>query len=49
MTETNYQLELANKFINETSLNIFLTGKAGTGKTTNLRNLKKNSFKKINL
>ena len=47
MTETNYQLELANKFINETSLNIFLTGKAGTGKTTFLRNLKKNSFKRI--
>ena len=47
MTETNYELELAEKFINETSLNIFLTGKAGTGKTTFLKKIKKNSFKRI--
>ncbi len=34
--------ELALKFINETNVNIFLTGKAGTGKTTFLKYLKEN-------
>lgn len=38
MAETN-PAELAAKFINYTSRHIFLTGKAGTGKTTFLRNL----------
>ncbi|MET3112803.1 hypothetical protein AAKU52_000521 [Pedobacter sp. CG_S7] len=38
MSETN-PAELAAKFINYTSRHIFLTGKAGTGKTTFLRNL----------
>lgn len=32
-------LDLANRFVNETDSNIFLTGKAGTGKTTFLKNL----------
>lgn len=38
MSEIN-PAELAAKFINYTSRHIFLTGKAGTGKTTFLRNL----------
>ncbi|AFL84409.1 PIF1 helicase/Helicase [Belliella baltica DSM 15883] len=38
-TETTDRLELAAHFINSTNSPIFLTGKAGTGKTTFLRNL----------
>lgn len=34
------------KFINQTNKNIFLTGKAGTGKTTLLRHIVKNTYKK---
>lgn len=37
--ETSQPAQLAAKFINLTSRHIFLTGKAGTGKTTFLRNL----------
>lgn len=37
---------LASKFINTTNRNIFLTGKAGTGKTTFLRSIIKNTFKR---
>lgn len=44
---SNPQLELAYNFIQYTNQNIFLTGKAGTGKTTFLRNLKKNSPKRM--
>ena len=44
--ETNPQLELAKQYIEETSTNIFLTGKAGTGKTTFLKNLRKTCFKR---
>ena len=36
---TNPQLELAEKYLKDTSVSIFLTGKAGTGKTTFLRNM----------
>lgn len=36
---SNPQLELAHNFVEYTNKNIFLTGKAGTGKTTFLRNL----------
>ncbi len=39
--------ELALKFINETNANIFLTGKAGTGKTTFLKYLKENPVKNM--
>ena len=39
--------ELALKFINETNVNIFLTGKAGTGKTTFLKYLKENPVKNM--
>jgi uncharacterized protein YpbB len=34
------------RFINHTNKNVFLTGKAGTGKTTLLRKLIKNTYKK---
>ena len=37
---------LARKFINNTNRNIFLTGKAGTGKTTFLRDITRNTHKK---
>src|SRR6185295_53074 len=41
------EFDLAYRFITETNLNIFLTGKAGTGKTTFLKYLRENSFKKM--
>jgi hypothetical protein len=43
----NPQLQLAFDFVQFTGRNIFLTGKAGTGKTTFLHNLKKNSPKRM--
>ncbi|MBP1629543.1 MAG: putative helicase [Bacteroidetes bacterium] len=46
MLETNPQLELASSYVEETNTNIFLTGRAGTGKTTFLRNLRENTFKR---
>lgn len=45
--EHNEIFDLAYRFVTETSENIFLTGKAGTGKTTFLRYLKDNSTKNI--
>jgi hypothetical protein len=39
--------DLAYRFVTETNLNIFLTGKAGTGKTTFLKYLQQNSQKKM--
>jgi PIF1-like helicase/Helix-turn-helix domain/HRDC domain/Helicase len=45
--ERNEVFELAYRFITETSENIFLTGKAGTGKTTFLKYLKENSTKNM--
>lgn len=45
--ETNKDIELAWNFVNTTHQTIFLTGKAGTGKTTFLHNLKHNSLKRI--
>ena len=38
----NPKLKLANDFVEFTNKNIFLTGKAGTGKTTFLHKLKQN-------
>src|SRR5512133_3950443 len=46
-TVTNQDLQLAFDFVKHTNQNIFLTGKAGTGKTTFLRNLKKLSPKRM--
>jgi len=43
----NQQLKLAYDFVQHTNKNIFLTGKAGTGKTTFLHNLKKVSLKRM--
>jgi hypothetical protein len=43
----NPELNLANKFVQQTNRNIFLTGKAGTGKTTFLRNLRLHSPKRM--
>nr|WP_321237624.1 helix-turn-helix domain-containing protein [uncultured Psychroserpens sp.] len=43
----NKDLELAWDFVNNTDRNIFLTGKAGTGKTTFLHKLKMKSLKRI--
>jgi nucleoside-triphosphatase THEP1 len=37
---------LASRFINQTAKHVFLTGKAGTGKTTFLKNIIKNTHKK---
>ena len=43
----NEQLQLAFDFVEHTNKNIFLTGKAGTGKTTFLQNLKKRLLKRM--
>ncbi len=43
---TNPQLELAFQFVQFTNKNIFLTGKAGTGKTTFLHRVKKECIKR---
>lgn len=45
--EHNERFDLAYRFVTETSENIFLTGKAGTGKTTFLKYLKENCSKNI--
>ena len=39
-SETNPELQLARRLIEQTGTHVFLTGKAGTGKTTFLRTLK---------
>lgn len=44
---TNKELELAWNFVNFTNRNIFLTGKAGTGKTTFLKRLKTIAYKRV--
>ncbi|MDO5970854.1 helix-turn-helix domain-containing protein [Flavivirga aquimarina] len=43
----NKELDLAWDFVNNTDRNVFLTGKAGTGKTTFLRKLKMKSLKRM--
>ncbi|MEO5649706.1 MAG: helix-turn-helix domain-containing protein [Ginsengibacter sp.] len=45
--ERNEIFDLTYRFVTETSENIFLTGKAGTGKTTFLKYLKENCSKNI--
>ena len=44
---TNPQLELAFKYVQKTNKNIFLTGKAGTGKTTFLHRIREESMKRL--
>jgi len=43
----NKELELAWNFVEKTDRSIFLTGKAGTGKTTFLHQIKENSLKRL--
>lgn len=45
--DSNLLFQTAVKFVNQTSRDVFLTGKAGTGKTTFLRYIRENSFKKM--
>ena len=45
--KVNKELELVWDFVNNTDRNVFLTGKAGTGKTTFLHKLKMNSLKRM--
>ncbi len=45
--ERNEVFDLAYRFVTETNENIFLTGKAGTGKTTFLKYLRDNATKNI--
>lgn len=45
--QANPELDLAYRFVQYTGKNIFLTGKAGTGKTTFLRNLREQSPKRM--
>lgn len=49
MSEINRteEFDLAYRFVTETNKNIFLTGKAGTGKTTFLKYLRNNSIKRM--
>ncbi len=47
LPDTNKELQLAENFVRETDCNLFLTGKAGTGKTTFLHNLRKNTAKRM--
>lgn len=44
--ESNPVFEMAADFVNNTACNIFLTGKAGTGKTTFLKFIRENTKKK---
>jgi len=44
--DDNSQLKLAWEFVQYTGNNIFLTGKAGTGKTTFLRNVRQSTLKR---
>ena len=43
----NEMFQLAAELVNQSSRNIFLTGKAGTGKTTFLKYIRENCFKQI--
>lgn len=44
---SNHLFQLAVRFVNQTNRHIFLTGKAGTGKTTFLKYIRENTFKKL--
>src|SRR5210317_904740 len=47
MNTPNPELQLADEFLQHTNCNVFLTGKAGTGKTTFLKNFKEYSPKRM--
>jgi Cdc6-like AAA superfamily ATPase len=44
---TNKMFRLATELVNQSSRNIFLTGKAGTGKTTFLKYIRENCHKQM--
>ena len=44
---TNPEVSLAHKLVTSTGVNLFLTGKAGTGKTTFLKLLKEENLKRM--
>ena len=44
---SNPEFQTALSFINQTNRHLFLTGKAGTGKTTFLRYIKEKGYKKM--
>ena len=46
-TETNTQLAFAEELVLHTDAHVFLTGRAGTGKTTFLRNLHAKTYKRM--
>ena len=45
--DTNILFQLASQLVNETNRHIFLTGKAGTGKTTFLKHIRETTKKKL--
>jgi len=47
MSHDNPELQLAEEFLQHTGCNIFLTGKAGTGKTTFLHGIRKKTPKRL--
>jgi len=47
MENSNPELRLAEEFVRHTNCNIFLTGKAGTGKTTFLQEIQKKTHKRL--
>lgn len=47
MMQSNPRLELADQYVRFTNRHVFLTGKAGTGKTTFLKNLKNTTPKRM--
>jgi hypothetical protein len=47
MTSANPELQLAEEFVRDTGCNLFLTGKAGTGKTTFLHGVKDTAGKRL--
>jgi len=44
---SNHYFQMAVQFVNQTEKHLFLTGKAGTGKTTFLKHIQQNSPKKL--
>lgn len=47
MNDTNEIFEIATRYVQQTNRHVFLTGKAGTGKTTFLHQIKNNTNKKL--
>ena len=47
MNTSNPELQLAEEYVRDTGCHIFLTGKAGTGKTTFLHTVKETNHKRL--